>query len=111
MSKLIEAVECYIDRKNRNRHPDGSVDKTKWYPSETEKQKCCESIRQPSRSYPWSLQVHCRTKMHVEHLYGLESGAIAEALTLKGRVFLMGSTHPEVLKLLDEAFRGVKSES
>lgn len=64
-------------RQSRRAHPSGKFDNAKrWYPSEDEECDCCGHIRSPSRSYPFSLMVHCRTKTHIKKLvetYGIDS--------------------------------------
>ena len=69
---INDAMEEYLARQERRRHPDGTFDKkSRWYPSGKEKQECCENIRGPSTAYPYSSMVHCRTVEHVANLYGL----------------------------------------
>jgi hypothetical protein len=62
--------EVYKSRQDRQTHPDGKFDKQgRWYPSEAEwVDECCRGIRSPSRAWPYSYMVHCRTKKHVENL-------------------------------------------
>jgi hypothetical protein len=56
-------------RKNRVIHPCGIFKKSgKWYPNEIESQHCCNSIREPSGAYPYSLMTHCRSKVHITNL-------------------------------------------
>jgi len=58
--------EMWESRLNRESHPDGEFDKAgRWWPDEGERQECCEYIRSPSRAYPYSLMVHCRSREHV----------------------------------------------
>jgi len=71
--KLIRIAKTYLERRDRIKHPDGYFDGPgRWYPSERELRKCCENIRRPSRRYPYSLMVHCRTLKHICNLYGVE---------------------------------------
>lgn len=59
----------YEFRKDRRSHPDGNFDKQKrFYPSVRETCSCCESIRTPSISWPFSLMKHCRTKKHIQQM-------------------------------------------
>ena len=61
--------EVYESRKSRITHPNGSFDKAgRWDPDETEFQDCCRYIRKPSRTYPYSLLKHCRSKKHIRNL-------------------------------------------
>jgi hypothetical protein len=39
----------------------------RWYPSEEERCSCCNTIREPSRAFPWGLWKHCQTKKHVRN--------------------------------------------
>lgn len=71
-SVAAKAANTYLDRKSRKAHPNGSFDKAgRWYPSADEKQDCCSSVRSPTRSWPYSLMLHCRTAPHVANLYGV----------------------------------------
>ncbi len=75
--RLEQAEQCYLDRQARDTHPSGSFDNGgRWYPDEDEIQECCNSIRRPSRNYPYSLMVHCRTIKHIANLYNVEVRAI-----------------------------------
>jgi hypothetical protein len=77
MDKLAEAVVIYLDRKYRAENPDGNFDNAnRWYPSEAEKQPCCNSVRGPSRAHPFSYMVHCRTAKHVSALTGISESEI-----------------------------------
>lgn len=73
MSQLEKAIEEFRNRRNRTSHPKGKIDNGgRWYPSETEKCDCCKVIREPSRAYPWSLMIHCRTMRHVANLFSIK---------------------------------------
>lgn len=70
--KLESAIEEYISRKDRTSHPEGAFDKQgRWYPSEAERCGCCDTVRSPSRAYPYSYMLHCRTVGHIANLYGV----------------------------------------
>lgn len=72
MNTLQIAVNEYQDRKDRITNPDGKFDNGgRWYPSDEEKCKCCQSIRNPSARWPYSLIKHCRTITHVANLYNV----------------------------------------
>jgi len=63
--KLRAEVQKYLDLQQRATHPRGSFDTGgRWHPSPAEVQSCCASIRAPSKSWPWSLMVHCRSLSH-----------------------------------------------
>jgi len=70
--QLQQAAAVWRDRQARRAHPDGRTDKAgRWHPSPDEIQTCCSRIRGPSRAFPWSLMLHCRTARHVARLYGV----------------------------------------
>jgi hypothetical protein len=71
----------YIARRDRARHPAGRTDNaSRWYPADDERCSCCDSIREPSRAYPWSLAHHCRTIPHIAELFGVDATAIRRAV-------------------------------
>jgi hypothetical protein len=77
---LREAVELYLARRDRRSHPAGSFDSAhRWYPTAQERCDCCD-VRRPSRAYPYSLLVHCRTAEHIAHLYGIAYDDLAAAI-------------------------------
>jgi hypothetical protein len=66
-----EVVEyLYEQRQSRELHPCGDFDNQgRWYPDEEEEEcDCCESVRTPSRKWPYSKMVHCRSKKHIKNL-------------------------------------------
>lgn len=64
-----EVQRLYESRRDRLSHPEGHFDKVRrWEPSPFECCDCC-TVRSPSRAYPYSLLVHCRTLKHVRNLY------------------------------------------
>jgi hypothetical protein len=77
---LRKAAICYLDRQSRDEHPDGHFDnKKRWEPSSIEHCECCDSIRTPSKAWPFSLMVHCRTAQHIARLYGVPSRELLAA--------------------------------
>ena len=67
--EIDAAARQYLRRKHRLEHPDGSFDRGgRWYPSESEEQPCCAFIRAPTRGYPYSYLLHCRTAEHISWL-------------------------------------------
>lgn len=89
-SRLKEAVQEYLGRQARIKQPNGELESGSeniyypWYPSDNERQKCCSYILKPSQSYPYSFMDHCRTYIHVAHLYGVGTRKlIAEVGKLK----------------------------
>lgn len=74
-SKVEIAAKTYLDRRDRVSHPDGKFDRGgRWHPSEKEWTPGCDRIREPSRAWPYSLLVHCRSAEHVAELHGVEKG-------------------------------------
>jgi hypothetical protein len=69
---ILAAAGEYLALRDRSKHPDGTFDKAgRFYPSADEMQPCCAYIRTPSRAYPYSYMVHCRTAEHVAHRYNV----------------------------------------
>jgi hypothetical protein len=75
------AAAEYIARQDRKHHPHGKFDNGgRWFPSDFEERNCCAGIRQPSRSWPYSLMTHCRTMEHVANMYGVEIKLLRKAV-------------------------------
>ena len=73
----------YIARRDRDTDPPGRFDKAgRWYAHETERRDCCWPIRSPSRAYPYSWLVHCRTAKHVADLYAVPRKRLLRAARL-----------------------------
>lgn len=73
MTDLQRAVREYIDRQDRVSHPKGKTDNAnRFYPSDDEWQECCANVRSPSRAWPWSYMLHCRTAVHVANLFAVD---------------------------------------
>ena len=71
-NKVSQAATVYQERQARLQHPEGEFDGAgRWYPSDRERQPCCDKIRGPSRRYPHSLNKHCRSLEHICNLYNL----------------------------------------
>jgi hypothetical protein len=78
---LQAAVDEYLGRRDRRRHPDGTFDRMRrWYPSDEERCGCCDDIRTPSGAHPYSYMVHCRTAEHVASLYGIATDELERAI-------------------------------
>lgn len=81
MTTLEQATIDYTSRKDRTSHPDGTFDKAgRFYPSDSETCSCCSGLRSPSRAYPYSLMLHCRTIKHVAHLHGVSPTELRKAI-------------------------------
>ena len=75
------ALSEFHARQSRDTHPSGYFDdKGRWYPSDEETQPCCEDIRTPTRRFPYSLMVHCRTLRHVAQLHDVDEGTLRQAV-------------------------------
>jgi len=62
--KLRATAQRYIDLQDRRVHPSGTFDHAqRWKPDR--ELACCALIRSPSRAYPYSLLMHCRSLTHV----------------------------------------------
>jgi len=77
------AAREYLARRDRRTNPDGTFDSAgRWYPADGEKQPCCAAIRSPSRAYPYSYMVHCRTVAHVAAVHGVDARDLKSAARL-----------------------------
>src|SRR5262249_53516360 len=78
-------------RELRLHHPEGTFDEgSRFYPSEKEARDCCETIRAPSRAFPFSLMKHCRTIKHVVRLYNVTEKAVkAEAELVRRQLWYL----------------------
>jgi len=82
-STLQAALDVYQKRQARTAHPAGKTDKAgRWYPSDDEYLECCNSIREPSRAYPWGYMTHCRSLPHVAALTGVDPVALKKLARL-----------------------------
>lgn len=78
-ARLERAAALLNARQAREVHPDGTFEKHGvWYPSDTERQPCCEGLRNPTRKYPYSLIQHCRTAKHIAHLCDVPKALLKE---------------------------------
>ena len=77
--KLIEIAQECIDLQSRKINPKGSFDDGgRWYP-ET-KFGCCNNIRGPSRAWPYSYLMHCRTISHMAKQYMVDEKELRKAV-------------------------------
>jgi len=59
----------YIARRDRLTNPAGKFDNAgRWYPTAAEDCGVSATLRSPSRAYPYSYMVGCRTRKHVAAL-------------------------------------------
>lgn len=70
MAETTQAIDdVYQARKLRLIHPVGQFDNAgRWYPSPAEDAGVSGTVRWPSRAWPYSLMVACRTRKHVAAL-------------------------------------------
>ena len=81
--RVAVAANEYILRQARVSHPLGRFDRGgRWYPNQGEKQACCDTIRYPSRRWPYSLMKHCRTAQHISMLCGVNLKSLRQATRL-----------------------------
>lgn len=79
----LAAAKTAIARRDRMEHPHGRFDDAgRWIASAAEYCECCEDIRMPSRAYPYSMMVHCRSIQHVANLYKVDATAVRRAVKL-----------------------------
>jgi hypothetical protein len=72
--RLLRATARYVLRRDRIEHPKGKTDNGgRWYPSDPEERSLVGHLRRPSRSFPWSYMLGCRTLRHSCELERLES--------------------------------------
>ncbi len=78
-----KAAKCFINRRDREEHPDGVFDKGgRWYPSVSEECGCCDNIRRPSGGYPYSLMTHCRSLGHVCNLFSVNKRDVKQIIKI-----------------------------
>ena len=75
------AGTVYAARQRRAVHPLGEFDSaSRWYPyAKREHRSCCDRIRSPSRRWPYSLMLHCRTAKHVARLFSVPERDVLRA--------------------------------
>jgi hypothetical protein len=68
-TSALSALTRFSRRQERLEHPEGSFDNAgRFYPSDSEDCGVSSYIRSPSRSYPHSYMLACRTLDHCERL-------------------------------------------
>lgn len=81
MNQAQKAAQEYLDRQNRKSHPAGEFDNGgRFYLADEERCKCCASIRNPSRRFPYSEMTHGRTMKHVANLYNVSVADVRKEL-------------------------------
>lgn len=75
--RVSAAARQYIARQAREEHPEGHFDTGgRWFPDQDERCFYCDLIRQPSRSWPYSLLIHARTMAHIAARDDLDRAAL-----------------------------------
>lgn len=103
VTALVKKV--YEGRRDRDVHPEGKFDSAgRWYPSEIEDADgdgTC--VRSPSRAWPYSYMLRCRTRQHCRVLVerGLEGKAVPDDV---GRV--VGEAQRDLQARIEEWERG-----
>jgi hypothetical protein len=78
--KIQEALTIYHERQTRQAHPAGARDSAgRFFPGPGERQACCADIRSPSRAWPHTLSLHCRSIAHISALCGVDASAVRKA--------------------------------
>ena len=67
--KMAAASIEYLGRKQRVLRPRGEVRGGGWWPSDFEKQTCCDKTPYPKGLNVWVKLKHCCTGVHVANLY------------------------------------------
>lgn len=44
-----------------------------WTPAPAEVRSCCQEIHPPHPKYPWTYKVHCKSVIHVAHLFNVDT--------------------------------------
>ena len=77
--KLRRVVQRAMDLRTRRTHPAGAFDSGgRWYPDKSF--ACCESIRTPSRLWPYSLLAYARSLSHLVHSTGYDLSTLKAAV-------------------------------
>jgi len=79
--KIKQAINEYESLQSRKTNPSGAFDDAgRWYPNESEKCDCCDTIRSPSRKWPYSLMTHCRTLKHICSKHNVDFSEVKKAM-------------------------------
>jgi hypothetical protein len=75
------AAATWRARQDGTQQPSGRTDNAgRWYPTPQERRACCDAVRPPSRTWPYSLYSHCCTVRHVAALYDLDERTLRQHL-------------------------------
>lgn len=79
-STAVRAAVRYVKRRDRDEHPAGNTDRGgRWYPNDSENLDT-RYYRSPSREYPWSYMLACRTLAHCAQLEGCKDLLLARRI-------------------------------
>lgn len=88
-----QALTIFNRRQARIDHPEGSTDNGgRWYPEGRD--DIGMGVRTPSRSYPWSYMLHCRSLDHCECLTGADHD---DVLTIRRGLMAQGQGRNDLL--------------
>ncbi len=105
--RLRLAVEEFFARRSRRGHPEGDWLDGLWYPSASERRRCCGGIR-PTAGYPQALERHCRSQTHLAVLYEVPVRALKAAVREDRK---QGSPIAKKVASSCVALRGQRSET
>ena len=89
MHDINDVAQEYLDLQSRRAHPNGSFDRQgRWWPEEYH--ACCMDIRTPSKAWPYSAMLHCRTLVHVAEMRGVSVLDLRRAVNAKRKTLAAG---------------------
>jgi hypothetical protein len=101
---VFKAALEYKALKSREQNPAGQFDNGGRFRLATPCD-CCDSIRAPSRAYPYSMMVHGRTAHHIAHLFGIKDSesAIKSYANLMEKYPLLADSRDIALSVVSRA--------
>lgn len=98
LASALEALRKYHARQNRAEHPEGHSDNGgRWYPKGRDADVLDDSVRSPSRAWPWSYMQACRSLSHCERLCGADHAMVLAVRRVLKRAGL-DESQPEHLR-------------
>ena len=74
---MADCLREYFERKQGSSMPAGQYDVGgRWHPVYDEYRDCCDSVREPSRRYRYSLLNHCKSLTHLATLFDLDVATV-----------------------------------
>ena len=81
METAIEEAKFRVYKVGDGNKPKGYCDRAgRWYPSESEWCPECDSVRKPTRNYPWSIYKHCYSIKHIALSHGVDPSLLKKEL-------------------------------